>query len=374
MTETGRGIQSGAVGPAEGDVLSALMPMHLRISPTGHITSIGPTLAKLRPLEDMIGRRFLEVFEVKRPLHVLNFSDLLAHSRCQIRVIFRHGHRIGMKGLFVPLSSSHGSPLDRRDADLTGEGADVVRRKEDDAQLSGALVNLSLGVNVVEAVQRYDLTSADFTPADPTVDMLYLIEAKSVALEESKRLNARLEGARVEAEAQAYTDTLTGLQNRRAMDKALQYLEKAGQPFGLMHLDLDYFKQVNDTYGHGAGDQVLKHVAGVLQDETRSGDMVARIGGDEFVLIFKGRVNLTVLEGIAWRIISRLEEPIAYGDDLCHISASIGTTLSSFYDQPVADRMLNDADQALYSSKDKGRACHTVFNPNGEPQEASKAG
>ena len=363
-------------GPMVDEVLSALMPMHLKISPTGHISSIGPTLAKLRPLEDLVGQRFLEVFEVKRPLHVLSFSDLLNHNRCQLRVVFRQGHRIGMKGLFVPLTGICDAV--RPDVEQDGQAAQVgAGRRQDDQQATnpvGALVNLSLGVNVVEAVQRYDLTSADFTPADPTVDMLYLIEAKSVALEESKRLNARLEGARVEAETQAYTDTLTGLQNRRAMDKALQYLEGAGQPFGLMHLDLDYFKQVNDTYGHGAGDQVLKYVAGVLQDETRSGDLVARVGGDEFVLIFKGRVNLTVLEGIAWRIISRLEEPIAYGDDLCHISASIGTTLSSFYDKPVADRMLNDADQALYSSKDKGRACHTVFDPNERRQGVSQTG
>ncbi|MEP3346436.1 MAG: diguanylate cyclase [Litoreibacter sp.] len=349
----------------ESGVLGALMPMHLHVSATGHIDSVGPTLAKLRPDETLLGRRFLEVFEVKRPLHVLNFADLLEQQRCPVRLRFRHGDRLGLKGLFVPQNTPNVTFPERRGGAHDGQASVKAEpsRKTMAAGLTGALVNLSLGVSVVEAVQRYNLSSADFAPADPTVDMLYLIEAKSIALEESKRLNARLEGARVEAEEQAYSDTLTGLQNRRAMDRTLKYLENAGQPFGLMHLDLDYFKQVNDTYGHGAGDQVLKHVAGVLLDEIRSGDLVARVGGDEFVLIFKGRVSLTVLEGIAWRIIARLEEPIAYGDDTCQISASIGTTLSSFYDNPVADRMLNDADQALYTSKDKGRACHTVFNP-----------
>jgi diguanylate cyclase (GGDEF)-like protein len=222
---------------------------------------------------------------------------------------------------------------------------------------------MSLGVNVVEAVRRYNLSSVDFAPADPTVDMLYLIEAKSIALEESKRLNARLEGARVEAETQASTDTLTGLQNRRSMDTLLHHLEGSSQQFGLMHLDLDYFKQVNDTFGHGAGDHVLKFVAAVLHDETRANDLVARVGGDEFVLIFRDCVDLAVLDGIAWRIISRLEEPIAYEGHLCRISASIGTTLSSFYRKPAADQMLNDVDRALYTSKDQGRARHTVFSP-----------
>lgn len=352
--------------PFDEDVLGTLMPMHLHISPTGHILSVGPTLAKLRPDQSLIGQRFLEVFEVKRPLNIDSFGDLLEHEGCVIRTRFRQGDRLGMKGLFVPLTQQSVMLPDRREE---GGSAPVLRPLPRDHPGSirgatrGALINLSLGVNVVEAVQRYKLSSADFAPADPTVDMLYLIEAKSVALEESKRLNMRLEGARDEAEAQAYTDTLTNLQNRRSMDAMLYQLLRSDQPFGLMHLDLDYFKQVNDTFGHAAGDHVLRHVAGVLQDETRVGDLVARVGGDEFVLIIRGCVDLSVLGGIAWRIISRLEEPITYGDDLCRISASIGTTLSSFYDRPVADQMLNDADRALYSSKDQGRARHTVFDP-----------
>lgn len=352
--------------PFDQNVLCALMPMHLHISPTGHIASVGPTLAKLRPNDDLVGQRLLEVFEIKRPLHVNHFSDLLEHESCLIRTRFRKGDRLGMKGLFVPLSAQPPLQPDRRGA----SDSDLVLRPTSERSAArslqpsrGALINLSLGVNVVDAVQRYRLSGADFAPADPTVDMLYLIEAKSVALEESKRLNARLEGARVAAEVQAFTDTLTGLQNRRSMDALLHELEKSDQPFGLMHLDLDYFKQVNDTFGHGAGDYVLKHVSGVLQDETRAGDLVARGGGDEFVLIFRGCVDLAVLEGIAWRIISRLEQPVPYGDDVCRISASIGTTLSSFYAKPMADRMLQDADRALYSSKGKGRACHTVFDP-----------
>jgi diguanylate cyclase (GGDEF)-like protein len=352
--------------PFDEDVLGALMPLHLQVSATGHITSVGPTLKKLRPDEELLGQRLLEVFEIKRPLHIDSFRDLLDHDGCVIRTKFRHGHKLGMKGLFVPLTPHPPMLPDRREE---GAAAPVLRPVPRGSmgriaqEPRGALINLSLGVNVVEAVHRYSLSNADFAPADPTVDMLYLIEAKSVALEESKRLNARLEDARVEAEAQAFTDTLTNLQNRRSMDAHLQQLERSGLPFGLMHLDLDYFKQVNDTYGHGAGDHVLKYVAGVLQDETRAGDLVARVGGDEFVLIIKGCVDLVVLEGIAWRIISRLEEPIAYGNDMCRISASIGTTLSSYYSTPAADRMLNDADRALYSSKDQGRARHTIFDP-----------
>lgn len=339
------------VAPLGADALDALMPMHLHVSPTGHIKGVGSTMAKLRPGVPLVARRFLEVFEIKRPIHIASYADLLRQQPGLIRLQFRDGDQMALRGVFVPLEATPGLPP------VSCSGAKHPAQD--------MIVNLSLGTNVLDAVQRYELTSADFAPSDPTVDMLYLMEAKSIALEESKRLNARLEGARVVAEEQAFTDTLTGLQNRRGMDVAVAPLIRSGRPFSLMHLDLDFFKAVNDTYGHGAGDQVLRHVAGVLKGEVRSGDLVARVGGDEFVLIFTRCTDVSVLEGIAWRMIARLEEPIAYEGHLCRVSASIGTTLSTYYPEPNAERMLGDADTALYTSKKQGRACHTVFTPEG---------
>ncbi len=311
------------------------MPMHVEMSLTGHIRHIGPTLKKLLPDVVEIDDRFLEVFEVKRPRHVSKFSDICATANLRLRLVPRSDPRLVLKGLIVPLPGG-----------------------------AGALANLSLGISVVDAVARYDLFSSDFAASDPTVDMLYLIEAKSVALEESKRLNQRLQGAKAEAETQAFTDTLTGLGNRRALDQHLERLASRDAVFGLMHLDLDLFKQVNDTLGHAAGDMVLQHVAKVMLDETRSRDLVARVGGDEFVLIFDGLVDQEILDGIARRLISRLEEPIDYQGQTCRISASIGTTLSTFYDEVSPDRILSDADDALYASKNAGRARHTVFDPS----------
>ena len=226
------------------------------------------------------------------------------------------------------------------------------------------LVNLSLGISVVEAVRLHGLSSADFAPSDPTVDMLYVIEAKSVALDASRRLNERLKGAKTAAEEQALTDMLTGLRNRRAMEAELPRLVRAGTPFGLMHLDLDYFKQINDTMGHSAGDHVLRHVASVLMAETRNSDLVARVGGDEFVMIVSDCVDLTTLDRIACRIISNLEQPSLFEGRWCRVSASIGTTLSSYYSGDDIHRMLSDADIALYMSKDRGRARHTFFKPD----------
>jgi GGDEF domain-containing protein len=139
---------------------------------------------------------------------------------------------------------------------------------------------------VNEAVRRYGLTVADFAATDLTIEMLYLVEAKSAVMEELRHLNLRLHGAKAAAEEQALSDTLTGLCNRRALDLGLGALVQQGQTFGLMHLDLDYFKQVNDTHGHAAGDAVLRQVALVLREETRASDLVARVGGTSLCWCF----------------------------------------------------------------------------------------
>ncbi|MCR8725065.1 GGDEF domain-containing protein [Frigidibacter sp. SLM-1] len=177
---------------------------------------------------------------------------------------------------------------------------------------------------------------------------------------ESQKLNERLKEAKREAEAQALTDTLTGLGNRRAMDEALARQLARGESFGLMHLDLDYFKDVNDTLGHAAGDHVLTEVAKVLREVTRAQDVVARVGGDEFVLLIRGVVASEVLMDLGRRLIAGLERPIAWQRRHCRISGSIGITTTDRYPRPDADRMLWDADEALYASKRGGRATVTM--------------
>src|SRR5690606_16624789 len=118
------------------------------------------------------------------------------------------------------------------------------------------LIDLSFGIAVIEAVRRHDLTATDFAATDLAVEMLYLAEARAAVMRAALSLNDRLRAARREAEALAMRDTLTGLGNRRALDEALQRLIARREPFGLMHLHLDYFKDVNDTLGHAAGDAV----------------------------------------------------------------------------------------------------------------------
>ncbi len=313
--------------------LDRLMPLHLRLSPTGIIAGVGPTLAKLVPPDGLLGRGVFEVFTFKRPSGILTMADLMA----------RNGQRLHLKLRADPASPGF------RGLALAGATGD------------GALINLSFGIGVIDAVRKFALTDSDFSPTDLTVEMLYLAEAKAVVMDALKDLNRRLNGARVEAEQQALTDTLTGLKNRRALELTLAALTQAKTSFGLMHIDLDFFKAVNDTLGHAAGDHVLRCVAKVLARESRNSDTVARAGGDEFVIVFPGMTHSGVLAQIARNIIDGLTQPMEFEGQPCRVSASIGITLSTRYDPPDIERMSGDADEALYASKRAGRGRALFF-------------
>jgi diguanylate cyclase (GGDEF)-like protein len=313
-------------------VLDAFCPMHLVLDETGHICHAGASLQKLRPGSKLLGARFLEVFELRRPRRVGSMRDLLQNAGVKLHLRFRAPPETALKGVLTPLEGGR-----------------------------GAVVNLGFGISLMDAVRDYALVSSDFAATDLAIEMLYLVEAKSAAMEASRKLNLRLQGAMIAAEEQAFTDTLTGLKNRRAMDHVLARLIRQGRGFALMQIDLDFFKAVNDRLGHAAGDYVLQNVARIMVEETREEDTVARVGGDEFVILFDGLTARSALSRVAARIIEKLEVPMPFGEDVCQISASCGTVLSHNYAEPEAGGMLSDADIALYASKNAGRAQHRFF-------------
>ena len=303
-----------------GVLLGTLCPMFVLLGGDGTIRQAGPTLQKLRFDRPMPGRAFLDVFDLVRPRSITSFRDLMASEGVKLSVKFRDEPRTALKGLVSPLPTG------------------------------GAVINLSFGISILDAVRDYALTSSDFSGTDLAIELLYLVEAKSAAMEASRSLNLRLQGAMLAAEEQAYTDTLTGLKNRRAMDHILEHLVSSKATFALMHLDLDFFKAVNDELGHAAGDHVLSEAARIMLEETRNDDTVARIGGDEFVLIFRGLSDRDVLQRIAERLISRLQQPMDYQGQTCAISASIGTALSAQIPSVTPANILNAADMALYEA------------------------
>ncbi len=313
--------------------INHLMPMHLCLDPSGHIISAGSTLSKLFADGPILHQSLFDLFEIRRPGGIANITDLQTALGQQLYLYVRHSPLPAIRGVAVQRSHGH-----------------------------GLLLNLSFGIGVIDAVRHHGLTNADFSPTDLTVELLYLVEAKSAVMDELRNLNLRLQGAKTVAEEQALTDTLTGLRNRRALDHVLSGLQRYGTLFSLMHIDLDYFKAVNDTLGHAAGDYVLSQVAQVLCAETRAGDTVARIGGDEFVVVLPMLADPEVLKQIANRIIARLSESMLFEGQSCSIAASIGMTLSALYADPDPQKMLMDADQALYASKHAGRAQATLFS------------
>ncbi|HEX2879393.1 MAG TPA: diguanylate cyclase [Polyangiaceae bacterium] len=178
----------------------------------------------------------------------------------------------------------------------------------------------------------------------------------------------RLREAEGRLQRLALYDALTELPNRvlllDRMDKALtQTRRRAPYGFGVMMLDLDGFKQINDTIGHEAGDQVLAEVARRLNDAVRPGDTVARMGGDEFAVLLADLQSVSAAEQICRRIIERVNRPIPLGDREATVGVSIGFALCD-RGQANRDTLLRDADTAMYCAKASGKNQWRAFDPD----------
>jgi diguanylate cyclase (GGDEF)-like protein/PAS domain S-box-containing protein len=163
---------------------------------------------------------------------------------------------------------------------------------------------------------------------------------------------------------QANYDTLTGLPNRNMFhDRLAQEMLKADRdkrPLALLLIDLDQFKEVNDTLGHDTGDLLLQEAGRRISDCVRHSDTVARLGGDEFTIILHELHDDSHIEDVAQKIISKLENAFQLGDEVVHISGSIGITLYP-NDASDIDTLLKNADQAMYAAKNNGRNCFSYF-------------
>ncbi|WP_292293105.1 EAL domain-containing protein, partial [Mesorhizobium sp.] len=175
-------------------------------------------------------------------------------------------------------------------------------------------------------------------------------------LSESK--NAELEIAKARIEHVALHDSLTGLPNRRYLDEMLVESGESGRRTALLHLDLDRFKQINDTLGHAAGDAMLMHASKVIKANAGTADFVARIGGDEFVVVAHGDGDDKLAE-LASRIIEEMRQPVTYQGHQCRFGVSIGIAANDGVD---ARQLLVNADLALYRAKSHGRNRYEFFN------------
>ncbi|MFA6035189.1 MAG: diguanylate cyclase, partial [Myxococcota bacterium] len=163
----------------------------------------------------------------------------------------------------------------------------------------------------------------------------------------------------------AHRDPLTQLANRRLLGERLEHTinnnRRTGGIFSVLMLDLDRFKQVNDTMGHNAGDLLLKETAGRILDTVRESDTVARIGGDEFVIIADPLKATSDAGVLASKILAKMEAPFLFGGKKFNITTSIGITIFPM-DGKTAGDLLKNADSAMFIGKERGRNRYQYYN------------
>ncbi|MCE0539441.1 GGDEF domain-containing protein [Kineosporia rhizophila] len=180
--------------------------------------------------------------------------------------------------------------------------------------------------------------------------------------ESVEQVNLRLSEANAELEHKATRDPLTGLPNRSLffdhLASALGRSRAGGRALGVIFFDLDRFKIVNDTLGHGAGDDLLRQVGDRVGGVLRGSDVLARLGGDEFVVLTSGQSEPA---GVAERIRAVLEEPFDLGERTVRVSSSLGVALDD--DALDGERLVERADVALYRAKELGGNQVAVYGP-----------
>lgn len=166
---------------------------------------------------------------------------------------------------------------------------------------------------------------------------------------------------------QAHTDVLTKLPNRALFDDRLEQsilrAKRHKEKFSLFFLDLDKFKQINDTLGHDIGDKLLQHVASRLKHTIRANDTIARLGGDEFTIIANDLSNTQDVSIFAEKILNAITEPLKIDEHTLSITFSIGISIYP-HDGEDADTLLKNADIAMYKAKDKGKNNYQFFSSN----------
>lgn len=227
-------------------------------------------------------------------------------------------------------------------------GATMIARdhsSRDVAQLSVSVRSLLRRLGTAETAQESAAHEAAYS--------------RQMLAEKTQRLGEDINALQILAD----TDPLTGLLNRRAFKvfgtDAMNYYRRHMRNLGVLVIDIDFFKRVNDTFGHAVGDEVIRAVGQIISDEARSIDKVARFGGEEFVLLLRE----TEKEGppaLAERIRARIAGALVdHADHTIHVTVSIGAAMACPTDRDIED-VIERADRALYKAKSNGRNCVVI--------------
>ena len=213
-------------------------------------------------------------------------------------------------------------------------------------------------------------------PPDAQVESLELFAAQAGASLRNAQIHRGLEQLKDRLDHEASHDPLTGLANRRRFTEELERNVGRGRPedrLGVLFLDLDGFKEVNDRYGHGVGNDLLVEVASRLRACVRPGDLVARMGGDEFTIMLTRLTSVAPATAVADRICSSLAAPFRIGPEPIRISTSVGIAVDAAHHADVGD-LMRRADAAMYRAKTNGKAGWTIDPHSLEPATGDDPG
>jgi diguanylate cyclase (GGDEF)-like protein len=226
-----------------------------------------------------------------------------------------------------------------------------------------------------EAQDMFETDLSDYSYTDALMDnareMLMMMNLQTIQQADKLQETAEvLESRTRELEERSRRDGLTGLYNRAYLDQKLSHefamASERDWPMIVMFVDLDHFKQVNDTHGHQAGDQVLQRAARILARGTRDEDIVARYGGEEFVIVSPGHGGKAA-HIMANRLVDSfraLKHPVNDGKEI-NVTVSVGLAILGERDHfSTVDEMLEAADKALYAAKKSGRDRYVFYSGN----------
>ena len=247
--------------------------------------------------------------------------------------------------LGIDLDKAINRPL----AEVVGAAHYAARREHLRAALGGRRVEFELVSQTLLGPRNLQTVYIPDLREDGTARGIFTLSTDVTALKNVEQELQRL----------ARIDTLTGLANRRQfdelLDQALARYRRAKRPLALIFLDIDHFKTINDTHGHGAGDAVLKEFASRLQASLRETDVAARLSGDEFVVILDGLGSRDEAVAVATKLLQAIREPMAIGELALDVTASMGLAWMDGSVEIDAKALMLRADRALYRAKDGGR-------------------
>ncbi|WP_071392831.1 sensor domain-containing diguanylate cyclase [Bacillus tuaregi] len=243
---------------------------------------------------------------------------------------------------------------------------DIAGRDEKDQRLlSGEMITSEYRVVLSNGDTRWVIQRE--IPIKNELGEVIRVQGNVIDISDRKKLEFQLK-------QMAYYDDLTNLANRSLMErqlkKSLARSKRQKNTLGIMFVDLDGFKKVNDTMGHEIGDLLLKEVANRLNDSVREEDFIARLGGDEFLIVFEA-TNQRNIEKTAERLLDEISQSYQLNGKLATVTPSIGISLYP-KDGKDQDTLINNADKAMYYAKSQGKANFQFYRPELEELLAKK--